>query len=522
MPKITDYLRAGNPCLFLPSAEEVSVEETVKTALKELEDEGKEPTDYAVWRVTTGLKIFEAGHYDSLPRTGPKDLIPSLQEIEKSITPLVAIFFNVRFHLDSPAVVQQIADTVNKVRSTFSAVILAGPYIELPPELHDVVTFCDFPLPTQKQLEQQFTTLIKEYLPDLTNFPASAPERRAKIKKAAMNAAGLTALAAENALSLSLSMTGGVDTSIIQQQKEQDIRKSDILEYISTSESISTLGGFRALKAWLQRRKAGFTDEAREFGLSYPKGILLVGAGGVGKTLCGKVAAAYLELPLLRLDMGRVYSAYVGSSEARIRSALKIAEAVSPCLLLVDELEKGLAGLQGSGTFDSGVTARVIATLLTWRQETTKPVFLVGTVNDPSKLPPMVYRRGRFDEIWSVGLPDAEERVEILGIHLTKRKQDPALFDLVFLANRSNGYTGAELESCIEDAMFTAFSGGKKLETEHIMYSIQSTKPQSNIDNEEAQQLAEWMHQRARSVSMVSDYNVMPLRKGEKDVKNKK
>ena len=161
MPSIVDYLRAGNPCLFLPSAEEVSVEETVKTALKELEDEGKEPTDYAVWRVTTGLKIFEAGHYDSLPRTGPKDLIPSLQEIEKSITPLVAIFFNVRFHLDSPAVVQQIADTVNKVRSTFSAVILAGPYIELPPELHDVVTFCDFPLPTQKQLEQQFTTLIK-------------------------------------------------------------------------------------------------------------------------------------------------------------------------------------------------------------------------------------------------------------------------------------------------------------------------------------------------------------------------
>jgi hypothetical protein len=512
-PELINYLRAGTPCLFLLSIDEEAVTAKIKEVLCELGENGNPTSDFGVWKSTTGLQIYPAAGYKLLPKKGPRDIGPALQEVEKSVRSIVAVFFNVRSYLDgslpnTQLIIQQLRDTILKARTMFSAVILAGPFIELPPELHDVVTFCSFPLPTQKQLEQSFAKLIKKYIKELKNFPADKEERRSLVRRAASAAMGLSSLAAENALALSLSMTGGVDIPIIQRQKEQDIKKSDVLEYIPTTESLDSLGGFGALKNWLGRRKAAFTEEAQEFGLSWPKGILLAGVPGSGKSLCAKVIASYLELPLLRLDMGRVYSSYVGSSEQRIRTALHIAEAVSPAIIWVDELERGLAGAGSSN--DSGVTSRVIATLLTWRQETKYPVFLVGTINNPFQLPQMVYRKDRFDEIWAVDVPDQQERLEILKIHLIKRRRNPENFDLNTLVLRSNLFTGAEIESCIEDALFTAFAENTDLTTELIIQSINNTKPQTGSDDEEINALRSWMATKARRVSIYEDF-IIPI-----------
>lgn len=504
---IKDYLMAGNPCLFLPTIEEEVAERRVKEAILQLiSDNSRESADLAIWKITSGMRLYPFGSYSlddsktNKGETGPKELVTALQAVEKTTKSMVAVFYHIRHYLNSPQVIQQIIDTVNKARYSYSTLIFVGPYLELPPELHDVVTYCECPLPTRSELESEFTALADGYKDEL-KLDVSLPETKEIIRKSAIAASGLTTLAAENAASLSIAVAGTFDYELIQQQKEQDIKKSDILEFIQTKENLNTVGGFDELKVWLSKRKKGFTDEAVTYGLKWPKGILLAGIAGTGKTLVSKSIANYFNLPLLRLDMGKVFSSLVGSSEARLRQALKVTEAVSPCVLVCDELEKSLAGGQGSNNLDSGVTARIVATLLTWRQETTAPVFMVATVNDPRSLPPMVYRKGRFDEIWSVSLPNEQERKTIFEIHLKKRKRDPEKFDTSLLSLKSNKFTGAEIESCIEDAMFSAFFEGVEVETRHILDSLQNTSPQNIVDTEESELLAKWMETYARPVS---------------------
>lgn len=522
---IKDYLLAGSPCLFLPTVEEGVAEKRVKEALLDLTASGREATTFAVWKITTGLKLFPFGSYSfddldkAVAETGPKELITALQTVEKSVLPIVAVFYHVRQFLNSPQVIQQIIDTVNKARLNYSTLIFVGPYLELPPELYDIITFCECPLPTRHELESQFKEIASAYADDLQIDPKN-PEIIEAIRKSSVAASGLTTMAAENAVSISIAVKAAFDYELIQQQKEQDIKKSDILEFIQTRENLETVGGFDELKFWLSKRKKGFTDAAKAYGLNWPKGILLAGGGGLGKSLISKSIATFLNLPLLRLDMGKVYSQYVGSSEARLRQALKVTEAVSPAVLQVEELEKSLAGSQGSSNLDSGVTARVVATLLTWRQETTAPVFIVATVNDPRLLPPMVYRKGRFDEIWSVTLPNEIERKIIFEIHLKKRGRNPKNYDTGLLALRSNKFTGAEIESCIEDAMFSAFYDDVEVTTEHIIDSINNTSPQNGVTNEEADNLAQWMATYARPVSKQSQQDLPNIRPLQKKGKN--
>lgn len=779
VPTVTDYLISCNPCIFLPTNEEGSALDKVKGAMRELGQIGKEVPDLAVWKITTGLLLESMGSL----KQGPRELVQALQEIEKTTRPLIGVFYNLRSFITMPHVIQQLLDTINSARKTFSTVVIVGPYLELPPELHDIVTFCEFPLPTQHQLEEQIQQFVDIYEDDIQI--GDGETKTDLVKKAAIAASGLSAVATENAVALSLSVFSTLDNEIIQQQKEQEIRKSDVLEFISSQENMNTLGGFDELKSWLSKRQRVFSDEARAYGLSYPKGVLLCGVAGCisgdttipivldesrsqirnmsvealyyrtngllkdgikagaisryqgslitpitlsinekdktfvknkirsvvfsgvkhayelttkngskiiatpdhefltpdntyeklenlksgdcvvvrrkgrlwdshasgrnrniqtreihgvrlhpyarrryirglqytshplwrlvieaemnslrleeylyalnssieglvfmdpdmevhhkdrdrfnntlpnlevvtkeehsrlhilecnpmlrfrntaridnieciryigeiptydlsmeephrnflannimvhncGKSLCAKAIASSLELPLLRLDVGRIFSSLVGSSEARARSALKIAEAMSPAVLWLDELEKGLAGANASGNLDSGVTARVVATILTWRQETTHPVFVVATVNDPRSLPPMVYRKGRFDEIWAVDLPTFDERCEIFNIHIAKRRRNPQGFDVNNLSLRSEGFSGAEIESCIEDAMFSAFSEGEDITTEHILHSLSETNPQSLADTEESKLLREWIKTYARPVS---------------------
>ena len=244
--------------------------------------------------------------------------------------------------------------------------------------------------------------------------------------------------------------------------------------------------------------------KARDFGLQEPKGLLLLGVPGCGKSLTAKSIASFWNMPLLRLDIGKVYQGLVGSSEDNIRKAIATAEAVAPCVLWVDEIEKGLSGVQSSSSTDGGVTSRIFSTILTWMQEKTSPVFVVATANNINLLPPELLRKGRFDEIFFVDLPTAQERENIFSIHLQKKDQDPSKFPMELLRKKTDGFNGAEIEECIKEAMFAAYvqnPENPKLEAAHIIESIEKTVPLSTTMKEQIANLRGWAKTRAKNAS---------------------
>jgi len=461
--------------------------------------------NFGVWKATTGLLVNRA---DALSEDGSgdgareeaRDYIEALQYVEKAEKPVVVVFHNVRQFVNNYINIQGMIDAAMAARLRGSHIILVGAHLELPPELKSLITFVDCPLPTQAQLVDDFGKIIKAYADDI-KVPKNKAELTELLTHAARAAVGLDSVGAENALALSLATKESIDCKVIQSQKEQSVKQSDVLEFVRTEESMDDVGGFAAFKDWLKRRQRVFTDEAREYGLPFPKGMLIVGQAGSGKSLAAKAVAEFLKLPLLRMDVGKVMKSLVGESEASMRMALQVTEAVSPVVLWIDELEKGLAGMKGSGDLDSGVTARVVSTLLTWRQETKYPVMLVATANDVAALPSMVYRKGRLDEVWATDLPSEEERAEIFKIHLRKRGRDPELFGCESLAEKAEDMVGSEIESCIEDAMFSAFDQGVEVTPQHIMRAIRDTIPQARRDKEEVTAIREWVQTRARLVS---------------------
>jgi SpoVK/Ycf46/Vps4 family AAA+-type ATPase len=252
------------------------------------------------------------------------------------------------------------------------------------------------------------------------------------------------------------------------------------------------------LKDWLRKRRMAFSDDARKFGLPTPKGVLLIGVQGCGKSLCAKAVASLWRVPLLRLDLGRVFSSLVGSSEQNVRQAIQIAESVAPAILWMDEIEKALAGTQSSSFSDAGTTSRVFGTFITWLQEKTAPVFVIATANSISQLPPELLRKGRFDEIFFVDLPDRSEREDIFKIHIVKRGRDPEKFDMKKLADTSEGFSGAEIEEAVASALFDVFDTHQELTTESILQNLQATFPLSRTMKEEIENIREWAQDRAR------------------------
>jgi SpoVK/Ycf46/Vps4 family AAA+-type ATPase len=289
------------------------------------------------------------------------------------------------------------------------------------------------------------------------------------------------------------------DISRILDEKRQIIRKTGLLEYYQLTEAMNHVGGLGALKAWLGSRDGAFSERARDFGLPEPKGLLLLGVQGCGKSLAAKAIANSWRLPLLRLDVGAVMNAYVGSSEENMRKAIRISESLAPCILWLDEIEKGFAGFGGQQ--DGGTTARVFATFLTWMQEKTKPVFVIATANSIERLPPEMLRKGRFDEIFFVDLPSEPERLEIFRIHLSRRNRFPEQFDLARLAAASTGMSGAEIEAVVIEALWGAFPEGRQLTQEDLLRAIQATVPLSRTMSESIEGLRSWARTRARPAS---------------------
>jgi SpoVK/Ycf46/Vps4 family AAA+-type ATPase len=398
-------------------------------------------------------------------------------------------------------VVRALRELAHALKSTYTTVVLLSPTLVIPPEIEKEVSVLDVPLPSYRDLVQ----LLKEIVGVLRQGGSAKVELTKDDADALIKAAlGLTLSEAENAFAKAIAYDGKLskdDVSRVLEEKRQVIRKSGLLEYFPTEERLANVGGLDLLKTWLGRRGAAFSEAARRFGLPEPKGLLLLGVQGCGKSLTAKAIAAQWRLPLLRLDMGRIFSGLVGSSEENLRRAIQVAESVAPVVLWIDEIEKGLSGIQGSAFGDGGVTARVAGTLLTWLQEKTAPVFVVATANRIEQLPPELLRKGRFDDIFFIDLPSAAERREILDIHVRRRGRDPGAHDLEALARRTAGFSGAEIEQAVISALYDAFAEGRELEPVHLARAIEEARPLSVTMSEEIDRLRDWSRTRTRAAS---------------------
>jgi AAA+ superfamily predicted ATPase len=372
-------------------------------------------------------------------------------------------------------------------------VVLSTPLAGLPMDLRKEVPTIELDLPGVDDLRV------------VLHDAATALGVRASDDEALLDAArGLTVMEARLAFGKAAAELGRLDhgaVPLVAQEKERIIKQSEVLEYYPTDARMTDVGGLDQLKEWLDRRGRAFGAGARDFGLDSPKGVLLLGVQGCGKSLLAKAIAATWQFPLLRFDMGKVFGGIVGQSEGNIRTALQVAQALAPCVLWIDEIEKGMAGMGSSDQTDGGTTARVVGTLLTWMQEKRAPVFVVATANRIEMLPPELLRKGRFDEIFFVDLPTRTVREEILSIHLKKKRRNPDDFNIADLVTRSTGFSGAELEEAVREGLYEAFAEGRELRTEHIARAIDNTFPLSRTMREQIDTLRQWARVRARLAS---------------------
>ncbi len=489
--KLSTLIKARYPLLYIPSWEEKRIVDT----LHEVATSGSVGKVVYTWTVATGLT---RKGLEPIPNTVQP--LSALEFVERFDRPAIFIFLDFHPYLDAKNVTaRKLKNLAGKIKQDFKTIVLVSPTLNIPVELQKVVTVVDFLLPGEDEINQLLDTVVsqqgeRQYRVELNQ------EEREKMVKAAQ---GLTLDEIENAFSKAV-VTDGVlnanDIELILEEKRQVIRKTGMLEYYPITEGMESVGGLENLKEWLRKRGRSFTDEAKSFGLPAPKGVLITGMPGCGKSLTAKAASALWKLPLLRLDMGKIFAGIVGSSEENMRKAIQTAEAIAPCILWIDEIEKGLAGSSGSG--DSGVTARVFGTFLTWMQEKTAAVFVFATANAIERLPAELLRKGRFDEIFFVDLPQTKEREDIFKIHLEKRKKNLSEFDLVALSAASEGYSGSEIEQSVVTGMVEAFDANRALVQQDILMGLEKTVPLYATMREHMLMLRLWAEERAVMAAM--------------------
>jgi SpoVK/Ycf46/Vps4 family AAA+-type ATPase len=471
-------------------AVETYEEERIESALQAIA--GRLEIPFFVWTVTDGLRRHGGGS----PIYETQRPIMALGNLAAIKGDGVYLFKDLHRYLEEPEIVRRLQDLTRVFARARRAIVLAAPRIALPPELEKTVAHVRLDLPTREELMR----LAHDVVDGL------ARQHRIRVELGAADFArlvdalgGLTLFEAERALArvvledLSLTLR---DLDRLVELKKSLLEKDGLLEYFPPDEGLAQVGGLGTLKAWLDKRRKAFTPEAAEFGVRPPKGLLLLGVQGCGKTLAARAVAREWGLPLLRLEPGRLYDKYIGESEKNLERALQIAERMAPCVLMVDEIEKGFAAVSGAEA-DGGVSRRIFGRLLGWLQERQAPVFVVATCNQIHTLPPELMRKGRFDEIFFLDLPTPEERREIFAVHLTKRKRDPARFDLGALAAAAEGFSGAEIEQGVVSALYTAFSSGSELDTATVLEELGATRPLSVTRGEEIAALREWARDRA-------------------------
>ncbi len=487
-------IRARYPLVYLVSWEEQRLDAILQDVAQ---NHGKALLQ---WSVTRGLRRVSGGRSMAISEQS-RDPIEALGAIGKLTEPSLVVLKDFHPFLDAAPVIRSMRELAQDLKSTYTTVILLSPTLTIPVELEKEISVLDVPLPSFRDLYQ----LLKEIVTVVRKGNKARVElTRDQAEQIIKAAQGLTLSEAENAFAKAIANDGVLDKDdirLVLEEKRQVIRKSGLLEFVPVEQELAHVGGLDELKGWLNGRTQAFSEPARKFGLPAPKGLLLLGVQGCGKSLTAKAIASVWSLPLLRLDLGRIFSSLIGSSEENLRRAIRVAESVSPAVLWIDEIEKGLAGSAGAAVTDSGVSARVFASLLTWLQEKTAPVFVVATANRIDALPPELLRKGRFDEIFFIDLPSSAERKEIFRIHLSRRKRDPASFDLDALSIASAGYSGSEIEQAVIAGLYYAFAEGTELRQGHVMKAVQEAFPLSSTMGEDITRVREWAKNRTRPAS---------------------
>jgi len=488
---LNTYLLAGYPGLVLVTPEEARAEAELSDACNSLQ------RHLHAWSSTDGLVDIAGKKAVACP-----DLLEALVHVEALFRQdeirHVVMLRDLQFHLDQndPLLVRRMKDLLRLAKSAGHALVLTGCRSKLPPELEHEVAVIDLDLPD--------VTMLGNVLDGILSSAGQPPVDDA-IRESVLHAAlGLTTMEAENAFALSIVECRRIDPILVAREKARTLKRGGLVEVVESKPGLEDVGGLDALKRWLSQRRPAFGAAARDYGLPVPKGLLIVGIPGTGKSLTAKATASVLQLPLLRLDMGRVFGGIVGQSEANLRAVIRTAEAISPCVLWIDEIEKGFGGSTGGGSSDGGTSSRVFGSFLSWMQEKEKPVFVVATANDVSQLPPEFLRKGRFDEMFFVDLPDAKERATIWSIVISRHKRDPKSHDIVALAKATDGFTGAEIEGAYREALHEAFAKSSEPAAADIQAAITATTPISKLMEERVGSLRKWSKGRAREAGAVT------------------
>lgn len=529
---LKDMLNARVPLVYLVTWEEERATQAIAKVAASL----KTPRKVYVWTAASGLTcegLAVAG--TSASDMDDDDARAKLMEMTGNVSPVVVL--KKIDGMDEPAVfvlkdlhrsfepgcnqdrlaIRLLRDMAGRLKNGRRSIVITAPALVLPLELQKDVAVVDFAMPSFEYIRDEILTPMIEANRKTGRITIDlTPEEEERLARAAV---GLTVQEAETAFARAMVDDGRLDiddVEMVLEEKRQIIKKTGVLEFVRSDFKLNDVGGLNNLKRWLEKRNLSWGEAARKYGLPNPKGMLLTGVPGCGKSLVAKAVSAAWGLPLLRLDLGRVFNRYLGESENNVRAAIQTAEAIAPCVLWVDEIEKGMS----AGDNDGGAAARIFATFLTWMQEKTSPVFVMATANDISGLPPEMLRKGRFDEVFFVDLPTSRERGAILRLHLEKRLRDPGVRgdfsidnELPRLVEMTEGYSGAELESVVIAGLFEAFAAQRALKAADLEQAVRNTVPLAVTQSEKIMELRAWAASRAVSASARDDrdgYGEMP------------
>ena len=470
-------LKARYPVLYISTFEEDRVEYTIRKAIKSTSNKA-----IYTWDFVEGYKTNPNN-----PRFASKNPLQALELVEKLTADTPAIFILKDFNkfLTDISISRKLRNLVRILKTQPKSLIIVATELEIPKELSDLITVLDFTLPNSTEIKNEllrlFESLNKTVEPDFLEVLIRACQ-------------GLSIEKIRRALSKSIAQYGTINEATINLvlvEKRQIISQTEILEFQGTTSQFTDIGGLETLKKWLATRKESFSEKAKLYGLPAPRGLLLAGIQGTGKSLTAKAIANEWQLPLLRLDIGRLFGGIVGESESRVRQMIQLSEALAPCVLWIDEIDKAFSEQTKGG--DSGTTNRVLGTFITWLSENRSQVFIVATANNFSVLPLEIIRKGRFDEIFFVGLPILNERQQIFNVFLNRlRPNQLGDFDLALLAKKSEGFSGAEIEQAIVEGMLIAFNEKREFNTADIVGGLKQIIPLSQIEPERTKQLQDW------------------------------
>jgi ATP-dependent 26S proteasome regulatory subunit len=451
-----------------------------------------------VWSCVRGLHTLRSSTTDA--RT--TDPLAAIEHVSKHEKRAVIALCDVHSFLTQALVLRKLKESIALLGANECTIVVVAPLSNPFAELQEGWAHLSLPELSTSELSATIDEVIRRNAGEAT-ITVSASERTALLQATRTLSHTALVLALKRALLGDPASFAARATSECLRARREQASQGALLEPINTDSTLDGVGGLDALKRWVQLRGKAFAPKAREFGIDPPRGVLIAGVQGTGKSLCAQAVATSWKLPLLRLEVGRMFQGLVGASEANMRRALYLAEQCAPCVLWLDELGRALGGLERGG--DAGTSQRVLGYLLTWLQEQRAAVFVVATTNDVSGLPPELMRKGRFDELFFVDLPAQSERAEIAAIHLSKRRRDPRNFSLDSVAQRTEGFCGADIEQCVVSALYYAFADSRELTDADLLRAVRECVPLSKTAGESIAALRKWAHGRARAASTALD-----------------